>query len=177
MLSDTADGSEVDAAIGVEILTTAGINPAESIITFAGSESTAWIDANGFNSANIRYLDPNTEYTVNYTLTNMFGESVTDSITFTTSGKGYGLSEIVLSDVEGGKSASVSGRLRKGETAQLIIAVYDGANTSRLIGAKLESVECSVEDKTFTVTVDADANNTVKAFLWDDMTPLKNYAK
>ena len=107
----------------------------------------------------------------------MFGESVTDSITFTTSRKGYGLSEIVLSDVEGGKSASVSGRLRKGETAQLIIAVYDGANTSRLIGAKLESVECSVEDKTFTVTVDADANNTVKAFLWDDMTPLKNYAK
>lgn len=177
LLSDTADGSEVDAAIGVEILTTAGINPAESIITFAGSESTAWIDANGFNSANIRYLDPNTEYTVNYTLTNMFGESVTDSITFTTTGKGYGLSEIVLSDVEGGKSASVSGRLRKGETAQLIIAVYDGANTSRLIGAKLESVECSVEDKTFTVTVDADANNTVKAFLWDDMTPLKNYAK
>lgn len=178
LVSSTPNASTVDAAIGAEIATTDMIDPSATTYTLNGAENGAWLDANGFNKVEFGYLEPGTEYTLNYTVANLYGDVLNGTITFTTDSLGYGLADLGLSKdtaAPGEILANISGRLPRGEEAQLMVAIYENGDALKLAGVQMLPITAVKEAKTYSIGIDVPDDGKeykVKAFLWDGITPL-----
>lgn len=178
LVSSTANASTVDAAIGAEIAATDMIDPSATTYTINGAESGAWLDANGLNKVEFGYLEPGTEYTLNYTVANLYGDVLNGTITFTTDSLGYGLADLGLSKdtaAPGEILANISGRLPRGEEAQLMVAIYENGDALKLAGVQMLPITAVKEAKTYSIGIDVPDDGKeykVKAFLWDGITPL-----
>lgn len=146
--------------------------------TYEGAEANKFLDARFLNTASFTGLDGSTSYTIAYKLYDMFGNAEEGATVFTT-GEKYTFGDISLSQEDnlaaGEITASLTGKISADMEASLIFALYK-KDSSRMEDVEIVNIGYSKEEDTYsaTLTVPAEGEYEVRAFLWDDeMSPLK----